>query len=231
MFRDSRAEIAEMVMGLVDSARTLGEMRDAEAFLEEVKAGHGPYDLVVGGIEEISRRILYMEVGQGEEKMALTQQEEDVLRRVARDNTPMKAVNPGAHDTTGTAASEGAHLDGLVKRLLAAPRTLTGMAQDGKYHLEGEDDIVRRIAHTMKKGEKLIQWFARVGLGRSQILQMSKSEISAFVEQAERNNSEGPREPEPAPMPAVALVPSHYGTKLRTTTVGYGWDDSDVEYA
>ncbi len=195
MSRETFAALAEAMMDLVDSAKTLREMREAEALCEEMTAEHGRHPLVTGAIEEISRRILHEECGeQGEERMALTQQEESTLRRVAAENTPMRVLNPMA--PTSETAGDDREIERLTRRYLAAPRALTGTGQDGKYHLEGEDEIVRRVRHTMKKGEKLIEWFARVGLGRSQIFSMSRSEIEAFAEQADRNNEEsGVREP------------------------------------
>src|SRR6266852_2445000 len=115
MFRDKRSEIAEMAMEVVDSARTPREMRDAEALLEGLVAEHGRYDLLVGAIEEISRRILYTECGKGEEEM-LTHQEEDALRRIARENSPMQVVNPGqARPSDESFHAEGSHLERLIQ--------------------------------------------------------------------------------------------------------------------
>jgi hypothetical protein len=36
-----------------------------------------------------------------------------------------------------------------------------------------------------------MEWYARVGLGKAQIIKMSKKEISRFVEVAEANNASG----------------------------------------
>jgi hypothetical protein len=74
-----------------------------------------------------------------------------------------------------------------------------------------DQEVIRAVKHTMRKGEKLIQWYARVGLGKSQILRMTKDEISRVVAQAEINRKEEalpPREAyEPKRIPArITLV-------------------------
>jgi hypothetical protein len=150
----------------------------------------------------------------------LTAREEQILREVARDNTPMQVVNPGGGQGNSgeTFHEEGKHLERLIQRNVETPRTTTGMREDGKYLLAGEDEIVRRVGHTMKRGEQLIQWFARVGLGKAQILSMSKSDITKFVEQAERNNLESSPESYGI-MPAAALNAVTAPVKERTTRI------------
>jgi hypothetical protein len=57
-------------------------------------------------------------------------------------------------------------------------------------------EVVRRIRHTLRENEKLGEWYSRTGLGRSQVLQMTRDEVSARVALAERNSiAEGVREP------------------------------------
>ena len=53
-----------------------------------------------------------------------------------------------------------------------------------------DPEIIARIKFSMLKGEQLMAWYSRVGLGRSQIMQMSKDQITAFVEQANANQNE-----------------------------------------
>lgn len=49
-----------------------------------------------------------------------------------------------------------------------------------------DEDVEKRVRHCLGRGEKLGQFYSRTGLGRAQILAMSRSEISAFVDAAAR---------------------------------------------
>jgi hypothetical protein len=74
-----------------------------------------------------------------------------------------------------------------------------GKPTDGKAPLQRapeDQELVSRIRHTMKPGEKLIQWYARVGLGKSQIMTMTKSEITRAVELAEERAKDDTTAPE-----------------------------------
>lgn len=200
----SRDSLAEMLMGLVDGARTLREMREAEALCEELMAEHGRHFLVVGAVEELSRRILYEEVGEQGEEMNETQYR----------------GTPGPQVPTG---SVGQDMRRMIERHRAAPLVLTGMREDGTYLVAGEDEVRRLAGHVMKKKEQAIEFFARTGLSLAQMRTMSRGEITRFVEQAERNNLEqqGVRkapvvEPTgqrdwnaPKPQPSALLVPDY----------------------
>ena len=61
--------------------------------------------------------------------------------------------------------------------------------------INDDEEITARVSHTMLRGERLGEWFARVGLGKSQILLMSKGEIREFV--ALTANNEIPAPPVP----------------------------------
>jgi hypothetical protein len=50
-----------------------------------------------------------------------------------------------------------------------------------------DDAFIYKVSHAMKRGEKLMQFVARTGLGRAQALAMSRQEISNFVRQSEAN--------------------------------------------
>jgi hypothetical protein len=70
-----------------------------------------------------------------------------------------------------------------------------------------------KVSHAMKRGEKLMQFVARTGLGRAQALAMSREEINIFVLQAEANalNEIAPPGPQlfafrPPPPPSRPLV-------------------------
>ena len=49
------------------------------------------------------------------------------------------------------------------------------------YDLNNDPEIVARVKHILLPGEKLGQFYARLGLGRAQIMTMSRSEISDWV--------------------------------------------------
>jgi hypothetical protein len=44
-----------------------------------------------------------------------------------------------------------------------------------------EPAIIAKVQHTMRKGEKLSEWYARTGCGRAQVLTMTKAELTNFV--------------------------------------------------
>jgi hypothetical protein len=52
---------------------------------------------------------------------------------------------------------------------------------------ENDHEVIGRVRHVMVKNEKLMEFYARTGLGRAQILRMSRDEISSFVERAVAN--------------------------------------------
>jgi len=74
-------------------------------------------------------------------------------------------------------------------------RVLSGPSESGENgavpannHYPSDDAaIIARIKHTMRPGEKLMQWYARIGLGRAQILAMSAVEIAKFVQASEES--------------------------------------------
>jgi hypothetical protein len=70
--------------------------------------------------------------------------------------------------------------------------------------------IVRRIKHTMRKREKMMEWFARSGVSRADILAgISREEISLRVAAAELRNREEGFAPEMfAPIPPPTHPPS-----------------------
>lgn len=54
---------------------------------------------------------------------------------------------------------------------------------------DADIEVRDRVRHVMKPKEKLMEFYARTGLGKPQIMIMSRDEISLFVEQAERNRA------------------------------------------
>lgn len=55
---------------------------------------------------------------------------------------------------------------------------------------DADTEVMARIKHVLKPNEKFLQFVARTGLGPASIRCMSRDEIAAFVEQAERNRAE-----------------------------------------
>lgn len=140
----------------------------------------------------------------------LTQQEETVLRKLVRDTTPMQTVG-GASSIQTPRGSVANDLEAMIARNVATPRTLTGPKQDGGYALPVEDEVKRLAGHAMRKGEQAVEFFARTGLGLAQMREMSRSEIVAFAEQADRNTLEsGVREPRTSLRLGPPAPPPHF---------------------
>src|SRR5579872_2853187 len=88
----------------------------------------------------------------------------------------------------------------VIDRAVAAgPMTYVGnhvpKSRNGKpVRWAGEDpELLERTKHVRLKGERMSQFFSRVGLGAAQIRTMSAVEISRFVDVASQN--EIPRPP------------------------------------
>ena len=67
--------------------------------------------------------------------------------------------------------------------------------------------VIGRVQHVMLKNEKLMQFYSRTGLGRAQILQMTRDQITNFVERAETNRRNEVAMPPPA-IAAPQTVPA-----------------------
>ena len=74
------------------------------------------------------------------------------------------------------------------------------------HDINTDAEIEKRVAHVLKRGEKLGQFYSRTLLGRAAILTMSKEEITRAVALAEANRAEEPLPPpelfEPKRLPA-----------------------------
>jgi hypothetical protein len=91
------------------------------------------------------------------------------------DNYPNIGGNPHEPIQKGYA-------EGMAAMLASAKKTkLTTIDPNN------DPEIISRVKHTLHKDELLMQWYSRVGLGRAQIMQMGKQEISDFVKQADEN--------------------------------------------
>jgi hypothetical protein len=56
-----------------------------------------------------------------------------------------------------------------------------------------DPELLERTKHVRLKGEPMMGFYARIGLGAAQIMQMSKSEITRFVETVEKNREDTER--------------------------------------
>lgn len=59
-----------------------------------------------------------------------------------------------------------------------------------KFDPNSDDTVLQRIKHVLNRGEALMEFYARTGLSRAQILTMSRDEISLFVEQVESSRED-----------------------------------------
>ena len=138
--------------------------------------------------------------------MALNEQEEGILRRLARENTPLArpTVTHGYRpvDTSAT-------LDEMSK----------SSARRGKMAVVDPNDdsaVTSKLerAGVLRKNEKLGQFYARVGLSRPQIVAMSPGDIARFVEVRESNAAEE------IPAPPIMLGVPQPPAGVRAVLVG-----------
>ncbi len=136
----------------------------------------------------------------------LTAREESVLRQMAQDHGPREVLNPNhGYEKITT----GQYLNWLMSRDVPGPARVTAGPTDGGNqvlnttdHVNNDSVVISRVRHVLRwkkerkdgrvieRQEFLTEFFSRTGLGKSQILEMSKTEISKFVAQAEQNNAE-----------------------------------------
>jgi hypothetical protein len=107
----------------------------------------------------------------------LTPQEEKVLRQVARERTPMQRP----HMAPQSEPNVGKYLEGELRRCGSRLPTVNAN-EDFK--------VIGKVQHAMRKGEQLMEFYSRTGLGRAQLLVMSKDEISRAVTLADERNAE-----------------------------------------
>ena len=55
-----------------------------------------------------------------------------------------------------------------------------------------DPETIERVRHVLRPKEKLLEFFARTGLGKAQVATMTRSQITRFVEQVERNKANEP---------------------------------------
>ena len=121
-----------------------------------------------------------------EERKMLSEQEEQALRQDLKNRQPMKPVN----EIIDRQATVGQFLKGLLARVVA-PVVVSGpplpSPVDGHAPLRsrGDDEqLLAKTAHVRKKDERLMEFYARTGLGAAQIREMSRKQIEEFVEVA-----------------------------------------------
>jgi len=117
--------------------------------------------------------------------------------------------------STPVSQSEYGFLRGLLDRWTSPMKVLAGPTagpQDNQIPrpVAGEDqELLERTKHVRLKGERMMQFYARVGLGAAQIRNMSFDEITRFCDVAEENLEQIPKVFEPRPTPRkikIALV-------------------------
>jgi len=139
----------------------------------------------------------------------LTQQEENVLRQLARDHAPSVVVNPQVAHLPDEASGFAMLLDRW--RTAGPLRVVSGCAPttdpDGKLRpVVGEDQVLlEKTKHVRRKDEKMMQFFARTGIGKSQILSLTKDELARLVAVASQN--EGADAPSNTWTPQVKTIP------------------------
>ena len=96
---------------------------------------------------------------------------------------------PGQHVPTG---DEHADLDRILN--VKAPMPVMGgpdpVPTDSaimRTRVSDDAELLKRTEHVRRPKEVMMQFYARTGLGKSQILTMTKDEISKFVEIAEQS--------------------------------------------
>jgi len=115
-----------------------------------------------------------------EEKSMFSPHEEQTLKRLAAENTPLSRPvvdhNKSHHPATG---------DFLAREFAKCTRIET---------IDPEQDYevinILRSAGVLQKGERVMEFFARTGIGRAQILTMTKDEIKKAVTLADKRNAE-----------------------------------------
>jgi len=92
-------------------------------------------------------------------------------------------MNPTVAGPDPREMTEAQLLGRIASAYKAAPRMRA-------VDLNDDPSVLARIKHVLKPNEKLLQFFARTGLGRTQALTMTRAEVSQFVEQVERNRQQ-----------------------------------------
>jgi hypothetical protein len=73
------------------------------------------------------------------------------------------------------------------------------------FNINDDPELVALVAHELRRGETLGEFVSRTGLSKAQASQMTKSQISSFCLQADKNNAE---ETNPTVTPRV--IPSKF---------------------
>ncbi len=136
----------------------------------------------------------------------LTTQEENALKRLAQELTPTPVLNP---ENTGW-QPRGPSLSQMTEASLRRCPQMKVIDPNTDHAVE------HRIKHVLRTNEKLMEFYSRVGLGRAQILSMSKEEISLFVENAERNAADDVK----APVARITFAPGTRPAAPRFLMVG-----------
>jgi hypothetical protein len=210
MTMNKREEIQQLIADLTPPYRSVDGLREVEEMLEDVMAEVGPHPLAVAAIKDISARIMALEIGtntfeQGE-KMALTQQEENVLRNLAQSHMPMQVTNPPAPSTAGDQLTDGQYLGRITDRVGKMPVVGGTGAKD-------DPALLAKTAHVRTRNETMGQFYSRTGVGLHQVLNLSKDELARVVKVSEETanmSAQPPKQPSSLPMvwPQETQAPS-----------------------
>ena len=111
-------------------------------------------------------------------QVELTEAEVTILKQLARERTPTQ--RPAVKNSFEPALN----ITKWFEAQFAKCNKMLPLDPNDDY------DFRHRIEHVLQKNEKLMEFVSRTGLSKNQALNMSKSQISAFVAQAEANNAE-----------------------------------------
>jgi hypothetical protein len=112
----------------------------------------------------------------------LSEHEEQVLRRIARENMPLPRQQAPTNTNPGPSTAN----------YIAEQMRRCKPAADTDPNLDYAVISILTRAGVLKKGDKLTQFYARTGIGPSRLRLMSAAEIRRAVELADERNLADP---------------------------------------
>jgi hypothetical protein len=91
--------------------------------------------------------------------------------------------------------------NGALQRMIDRSRKMPFKTED----LNDDAEMIKRVRHTMRPDEKLMEWYARTGLSKSQTALMSEAEILGWVLRAEEQGKDDPGAPRAAWAPKLEV--------------------------
>ncbi len=142
-----------------------------------------------------------------------TDRETAALKRLAQEHMPLaSSENVGASQQKNQ-GTEGQAIMRMLSRVTGPMQVVGGSAlppRDGRPAMrvggvEADSELLEKTKHVRRKGELMMQFFARTGCGAWQIRTSSKSEIAHFCETAQQNE-----EPIPSTLFEAKRVPPKF---------------------